>query len=115
MPHTRQLFREAIRTVRRAAPPAASIERTGRWRQPLGRRDSVESGTAVGAASAHVDKSWYSSMTQSAYTTTTCTSDRQPSSFASEATTRIGSVGQALDENAASKLKTPEEKLAGQY
>lgn len=116
MPHTRQLFREATRKLRRPARPLASIERTGRlyWRQPRARRDdSVESATAVGsqgAGAAPVDKSWYSSTTQSAYTTTTCTSDRQPSSFASEATTRIGSVGQVLDETAASRLKTPGEK-----
>ncbi|KAK7739423.1 hypothetical protein SLS63_001767 [Diaporthe eres] len=116
MPHTRQLFREATRKLRRPARPLASIERTGRlhWRQPRARRDdSVESATAVGsqgAGAAPVDKSWYSSTTQSAYTTTTCTSDRQPSSFASDATTRFGSVGQVLDETAASRLKTPGEK-----
>lgn len=116
MPHTRQLFREATRKLRRPARPLASIERTGRlhWRQPRARRDdSVESATAVGsqgAGAAPVDKSWYSSTTQSAYTTTTCTSDRQPSSFASDATTRFGSVGQVLDETTASRLKTPGEK-----
>lgn len=116
MPHTRQLFREATRSFRRARQPAVSIERTGRsyWRQQRAHRDdSLESGTAVGSPGAGtqpVDKSWYSSTTQSAYTTTTCTSDRQPSSFASEATTRIGSVGQVLDETAASRKEKIEEK-----
>lgn len=116
MPHTRQLFREATRKFRRPGRPAVSVERTGRsyWRQQRARRnDSLESATAVdshGAAPAPVDKSWHSSTTQSAYTTTTCTSDRQPSSFASEATTRLGSVAQVLDDTAGSRMKTSEEK-----
>ncbi|KAG8164636.1 hypothetical protein KVR01_004911 [Diaporthe batatas] len=110
MPHARQLFREASRKLKRATRPNNSMERPGRlhWRPPRAfGGESLESGTAVGsAASGPGDKSWSSSVLgQEGYTTTTCTSDRLPSSFASEATTRVGSVGQALDGAAASQLK----------
>lgn len=121
MPHARQLFRETSRKLKRAARPNASMERPGRlhWRPPPAFGDeSLESGTAIGSASSGPgDKSWYNSMPQEGYTTTTCTSDRQPSSFASEATTRVGSVGQALDEATASRLKIkgPGEKINSEW
>lgn len=109
MPHARQLFREVMRRFKRRARPNASMERPARlyWRPPRAFGDeSLESGTAVGTpVPGPGDKSWYGSTMQSAYTTTTCTSDRQPSSFASDATTRVGSVGQLLGESAASDQK----------
>ncbi|KAH8788313.1 hypothetical protein F5883DRAFT_707300 [Diaporthe sp. PMI_573] len=109
MPHARQLFREVMRRLKRRARPNASMERPARlyWRPPRAFGDeSLESGTAVGTpVPGPGDKSWYGSTMQSAYTTTTCTSDRQPSSFASDATTRVGSVGQLLGESAASDQK----------
>ena len=97
MPHARQLFREVMRRLKRRSRPNASMERPARlyWRPPRAFGDeSLESGTAVGTpVPGPGDKSWYGSTMQSAYTTTTCTSNRQPSSFASDATTRVGSVG----------------------
>lgn len=121
MPHARQLFREITRKLKRRVRPNASTERPGRlyWRPPRASRDeSLESGTAVGSpVPGPGDKSWYSSTMQSAYTTTTCTSDRQASSFASDATTRVGSVGQLLDEAAASRSKSkgPREKMTSEW
>ncbi|KAI3395429.1 hypothetical protein diail_1358 [Diaporthe ilicicola] len=121
MPHARQLFREVTRSLRgHTSQQAASVERTGRWRRPrrMFRDDSEESGSAVassGAGAAPTDKSWYSSTTHSAYTTTTCTSDRQHSSIASDTPTRIGSVAQILEEGASPHLKTPGDKPESQW
>ncbi|KAK2611411.1 hypothetical protein N8I77_004750 [Diaporthe amygdali] len=120
MPHARQLFREATRKFRRTRQPPSSAERTSRtyWSpRRVHRDDSVESGTAVDHSAAGPvppNKSWYSSTTQSAYTTTTCTSSRQHSSFASDAPTRVASVAQTLDEAPGMQLKTLGDKPGSQ-
>lgn len=119
MPHARQLFREITRKIKRSNRRKASLERPERlhYRPPRSYGDeSLESGTAVGSSvPGSGDKSWYSSTMHSAYTTTTCTSDRQPSSFASEATTRVGSVGQLLAEATNSKSKGLGEKAPSEW
>lgn len=102
MPHARQLVREASKKLKRAAPPDVSMERPGRLHYRPPRTDGaslLEPETAVGCTMSEPEhKSWYDSTTHDGYTTTRCTSDRQPSSFASQATTRVGSIGQTLDE-----------------